>query len=80
MDRSEMSPIVRAMRTIPLFSASWRKSSHSNPSGDCVELRELAGGKIAIRHSRNSDGTILMVACAEVAAFIQCVKEETWTK
>ncbi|HEX8934770.1 MAG TPA: DUF397 domain-containing protein [Pseudonocardiaceae bacterium] len=80
MDRSEMSPIARVMRTIPLFSASWRKSSHSNPSGDCVELRGLAGGKIAIRHSRNSDGAILMVACAEVAAFIRGVKEESWTK
>lgn len=80
MHTSDMSPIARAVRIIPLFSASWRKSSHSNPSGDCVELSELGGGAIAIRHSRNSGGPILVVACAAVDAFIQGVKEESWRK
>jgi len=32
--------------------ATWRKSSYSNPYGNCVELAELADGRVAVRNSR----------------------------
>ena len=48
----------------------WRKSSASNPSGNCVELAELAGGDIAVRNSRHPSGPTLVYTRAEIAAFI----------
>lgn len=48
----------------------WRKSSASNPSGNCVELAELAGGDIAVRNSRHPAGLTLVYTRAEIAAFI----------
>ena len=52
----------------------WRKSSASNPSGNCVELAELAGGDIAVRNSRQPAGPTLVYTRAEMAAFIACVR------
>jgi len=49
---------------------SWRKSSASNPSGNCVELAELAGGDIAMRNSRHPAGPMIVYSRAEMAAFI----------
>jgi Domain of unknown function (DUF397) len=54
--------------------ATWRKSSHSNPNGNCVELTELAGGKIAIRNSRHARGPVQIYACVQIAAFVQRAK------
>jgi hypothetical protein len=55
--------------------AAWRKSRHSNPHGDCVELGQLEGGKIAVRNSRYPGGPALIFARAEMAAFIRGVAE-----
>jgi hypothetical protein len=48
----------------------WRKSTASNPSGNCVELAELAGGQIAMRNSRFPAGPVLVGSRAAVAAFL----------
>ena len=48
----------------------WRKSTASNPSGNCVELAELAGGDVAVRNSRHPGGPTLVYTRAEIAAFI----------
>ena len=48
----------------------WRKSTASNPSGNCVELAELAGGEIALRNSRFPAGPVLIGTRAAVAAFL----------
>lgn len=51
----------------------WRKSSVSNPSGNCVELAELTDGTVAVRNSREPRGPILIYTRAEFAAFIEGV-------
>lgn len=53
----------------------WRKSRHSNPSGNCVELTELEGGRIAVRNSRDPNGAILVYAGADFANFVAAAKE-----
>ena len=52
---------------------AWRKSSYSNPSGNCVEAAELAGG-VALRDSRFPDGPALVFASATWDAFLRGVK------
>jgi Domain of unknown function (DUF397) len=70
-----MPQITDGMPATPLGGATWRKSSHSNPSGNCVELAELAASLIAVRNSRHPGGPALICPCAGVAAFLQAVKE-----
>jgi hypothetical protein len=48
---------------------AWRKSSYSNPSGNCVEAAELAGG-VALRDSRSPDGPRLVFTSAAWDAFL----------
>ena len=47
----------------------WRKSSFSNPSGNCVEAAELGGG-VALRDSRFPDGPSLRFSRAAWGAFL----------
>ena len=53
-----------------LDGVTWRKSQHSNPSGNCVEIAELRDGAIAIRNSRYPAGPALICASAEFSAFL----------
>jgi uncharacterized protein DUF397 len=55
-------------------SVQWRKSTASNPSGNCVELAELAGGEIALRNSRFPAGPVLVGTRAAVAAFVRAAQ------
>ncbi len=52
----------------------WRKSTASNPSGNCVELAELAGGDVALRNSRFPAGPVLVGTRAAVAAFVRAAR------
>ncbi len=53
---------------------AWRKSSASNPTGNCVELAPLADGGVAMRNSRHPTGPTLVYTRAEIAAFIRGVR------
>lgn len=50
-------------------AGDWRKSSYSNPSGNCVEAAELGGG-VALRDSRFPDGPALVFTSASWDAFL----------
>ena len=57
-----------------LTTAHWRKSQASNPSGSCVEIAELPGGRVAVRNSRDKSGPALIYPRAELAAFLLGIK------
>ena len=57
-----------------LTTAHWRKSQASNPSGSCVEIAEMPGGKVAVRNCRDMSGPALIYPRAELAAFVLSVK------
>jgi len=52
------------------IAATWVKSSHSGPQGNCVEVARLADGSVAVRNSRHPDGAALVFTGAEWDAFL----------
>ena len=70
-----MPQITNGMPATRLRGVTWRKSRHSNPSGNCVELAELPVGVVAVRNSRHPSGPALIYTRAELAAFVQSVKD-----
>ena len=58
-----------------LRAAKWRKSSHSNPSGNCVEIARLPGQRVAVRDSRRPDGPALLFSQAAWEPFLRRLRE-----
>ncbi len=53
----------------------WRKSRHSNSSGDCVEVARAADGGVGIRDSKQEGrGPVLTCTAAEWRAFLARLK------
>jgi hypothetical protein len=51
----------------------WRKSSHS-AEDNCVEVKGLPEGWVAIRDSKDPDGPVLRFNATEWDAFVQGVR------
>ena len=66
--------ITNGMKAGELGSVEWRKSSASNPSGNCVEAAALPDGSVAVRNSREPDGPALVYTRSEIAAFLAGVR------
>lgn len=51
----------------------WSKSSHSAPSGNCVEVAIL-DGRVGVRDSKDRSGAVLMFTPTEWNAFVGGVR------
>jgi hypothetical protein len=59
------------VKSVDLAGARWRKSSHSNAEGACVEVAFLDGGRVAVRDSKDRGaGPAFVFGSAEWAAFL----------
>ena len=52
----------------------WRKSTHSNPNGNCVEIAELPDGRLAFRNSRDAAGPVLVYTRDDFVAFVHSIE------
>jgi len=64
---------INGVQASLLQATMWRKSSFSNPSGNCVEAAAVANG-VAVRNSRFPDGPALVFTEAEWDAFVRGIK------
>ncbi len=74
-ERLRMDQHVNGGQASFLHAAVWRKSSYSNPSGNCLEIAELAGG-VALRDSRFPDGPVLAFTIATWDVFLRGLKRQ----
>jgi len=70
-----MDSIVNGMSAAEISGAVWRKSIRSGAQGgNCVEVAELPGEKVALRNSRHPDGPALVFTHSEMTAFVAGAK------
>jgi hypothetical protein len=55
--------------------ASWRTSSYSQGGNDCVQTAFLPDGSVAVRHSKDPDGSLLLYTRGEWEAFLKGAKD-----
>lgn len=65
-----MAQVYNGISATALDAVTWTKSSHSNATGNCVELARLPDGSVAIRNSRDPQGPALIYTRDEVVAFL----------
>ena len=70
-----MNSVRNGMAASELTGVAWRKSRHSNPSGNCVEFAELETGEVAVRNSRFPEGPALVFTPAEWEAFVNGARD-----
>lgn len=57
-----------------LTPGKWTKSTRSNTTGSCVEVRPTEDGAVQVRNSRHPDGPVNTFTAAEWAAFVEGVR------
>ena len=58
---------------------TWRKSTRSNGSGNCVEVADNLAGKVGVRDSKDVAGPVLAFSQAAWSHFVAGVKHEAFT-
>ena len=58
-----------------LGATGWRTSSHSASKTECVETAFLADGHVAVRHSKDPGGSVLIYTPREWDAFVKGAKD-----
>jgi hypothetical protein len=64
---------------VSLGQATWRKSSHSGQSGQCVEVADILQGAVAVRDSKDPNGPTLVLAPAAWRTLARRVKGDQLT-
>jgi hypothetical protein len=65
-----MNDFHRIRKMVRSSTASWTKSSLSHANGNCVEVADLPGGQVGLRHSKDVSGPILRFPPEEWRAFL----------
>ena len=61
-------------------AVTWRKSTRSNGSGNCVEVADNLPGVVGLRDSKDPAGPALAFQPSSWTAFIRAVKNETLSR
>ena len=69
-----MQDIYNGISATRLDGAVWRKSARSNSQGACVELARLDSTTVAMRNSRDPEGTALIYPADAVRAMVSALR------
>ena len=69
-----MQDIQNGISAAQLEGATWRKSQRSNSQGACVELARLDTATVAMRNSRDPQGTALISSATAVRAMVSALR------
>ncbi len=59
-----------------LTRATWRKSTRSGNTGNCVEVADNLPGAVAVRDSKDRQGPVLTFTPATWKAFVEFAKRD----
>ena len=69
-----MQDMHNGMSAADLAGATWRKSQRSNSQGACVELARIDTATVAMRNSRDPQGTALIYPATAVRAMVSALR------
>ncbi len=65
------------MDEMGITRVTWRKTTRSNGSGNCVEVADDLAGKVGLRDSKDPGGPILTFTAPAWRTFVGAVKAES---
>jgi hypothetical protein len=69
-----MQDIRNGISAAQLEGATWRKSQRSNSQGACVEIARLDSATVAMRNSRDPQGTALIYPATAIRAMVSALR------
>lgn len=65
------------MEEVNQAPVTWRKSTRSNGSGDCIEVADNLAGKVGLRDSKDLSSPVLTFDPKAWSHFVRSVKQGT---